>query len=393
MILEKYKACLLLASFGDTLGFNNGMWEFNYGLDNPGPEVTITILWEFISLGGINHINLKRWDASDDTLLQIATAKALLDKFDNLDQLKQNFINQYVKIIDELKKNKRAAGLNTIKALEILKKNGNADEIFYNKGAGGNGASMRSMAIGLAFHGKTNRKKLIEAAIDSAVVTHNYTLGYLGSVVTALFVTFGLEDIHPLKWCDKLIKIFDSGIIDDIIKNKNQYEYNNYEKDKDDFIDKWRLYLEKFQTRDRGEFFNPIARIEYYEKYFSPQVTGKNNKKDYSKIGASGVDSVIIAYDSLLFSLLIGNNEERKLERIATKFEKIKDLKNTFLSWETLVIYSMLHVGDNDTTGTIAASWYGAYQGFKGVPENNKTNLEFEKEILELSIEIYKKFN
>ena len=28
----------------------------------------------------------------------------------------------------------------------------------------------------------------------------------------------------------------------------------------------------------------------------------------------------------------------------------------------------MLHVGDSDSTGTIAASWFGAYQGFKGVP-------------------------
>ena len=51
------------------------MWEFNYGIDYPGPEITITILWEFISMGGINHLNLT-WDASDDTILQIATGKA-----------------------------------------------------------------------------------------------------------------------------------------------------------------------------------------------------------------------------------------------------------------------------------------------------------------------------
>lgn len=31
----------------------------------------------------------------------------------------------------------------------------------------------------------------------------------------------------------------------------------------------------------------------------------------------------------------------------------------------------MLHGGDSDSTGTIAAAWYGAYYGFEGVyPEN-----------------------
>jgi ADP-ribosylarginine hydrolase len=389
MTIEKFKACLLLASFGDTLGFNNGMWEFNYNLENPGPEVTITILWEFISLGGLTHLNLKKWDASDDTILQIATGKALIDKFDNIKHLKNNFIKEYVKVLDQLKKNNRGAGNKTLESIEILKKEGNDNMIEYNKNSGGNGASMRSMAIGLAFRGKENRKKLIEAAIDSAQITHNNAIGYLGSIVTALFVSFGIEGIHPLKWCDKLIKIFDSKIIDHIMKNKKDNDI--YLKEKDYFIDKWRLYLEKFKSRDRGEFFNPIARIEYYAKYFSPQIK-IGNKKDYGKIGASGLDSVIIAYDSLLYSIVIGNNEDRQIENIATKFEKIKDLNNTFLSWETLVIYSMLHVGDNDTTGTIAAAWFGAYQGFKDVPKNNITNLEFGDKIITLAEELYKKF-
>jgi len=30
-----------------------------------------------------------------------------------------------------------------------------------------------------------------------------------------------------------------------------------------------------------------------------------------------------------------------------------------------------LHGGDNDSTGTICAAWYGAIYGFSRVPENN----------------------
>ena len=122
MTIEKFKACLLLASFGDTLGFNNGMWEFNYGEEYPSPAVTITILWEFISLGGLTHLNLKKSDASDDTILQIATGEALLNKFNNIKDLKNNFIKEYVKALDELKKIKEVLDLKHWNLLKFLKR-------------------------------------------------------------------------------------------------------------------------------------------------------------------------------------------------------------------------------------------------------------------------------
>ena len=386
---EKFKACLLLASFGDTLGFNNGMWEFNYGFDNPGPQISSLILWEFISLGGINNINMKNWDASDDTILQIATTNALINDFNTMTKLKKNFIEEYLKSLNDLLDEKRAAGKTTINSLKILKKSKDINDITYNKYSGGNGAAMRSMAIGLAFNGKENRKKLITASIDSALVTHNNAIGIMGSIVTALFTSFGIEGINPIKWCEKLIKIMDSDIIDNIMKVRD--DFNQFLKDKNDYIDKWKIYHEVFKKRNRGEFLNPYSRTEFYEKHFSSHINYKKIK-DYSKMGASGLDSVIIAYDSILHSILIGNNEAREAVRMADKLNKIKDLKDTFISWETLVIYSMLHVGDNDTTGTIAAAWFGAYQGFNGVPKNNMENLEFEKQILDISKKLYEKF-
>ena len=52
----------------------------------------------------------------------------------------------------------------------------------------------------------------------------------------------------------------------------------------------------------------------------------------------------------------------------------------------------MLHVGDSDSTGTIAAAWFGAFQGFDQVPNINHQNLEFIEEISELAIKLHKKF-
>lgn len=97
---------------------------------------------------------------------------------------------------------------------------------------------------------------------------------------------------------------------------------------------------------------------------------------------------------------LISKNKHHGIfyKKIADRFNVNKnalnsELNNTILSWEKLVIYSMLHVGDSDSTGTIAAAWFGAYQGFDQVPNINYQNLEFGKEINDLVIKLYKKYS
>ena len=398
MTIEKFKACLLLASFGDTFGFKNGSWEFNYGNSNAPLEMSINYILEFIFFGGINHINLKNWSASDDTILKIATAKALVESNNYI----ENFVKEYIDIIDELDSIKRVGGKATINSINLLNKTNDINSIVYNESSGGNGASIRSMAIGLAFHGKNNRNKLIEYSIENGRLTHNHVLGYLGSFVTALFVSYGIENIHPFYWCDKLIKLFDSGIVDAYIDKKGR-DVELYHKNKDLFINKWRIFQEKFKERSYTNEVYITGKLRFYERYFSPQVTGKNGKKDYGKIGASGIDSIIIAYDSLLLSIINKNREHgQELKKLVDRLDiesksKKEDLdtklNNTTLSWEKLVIHSMLHVGDSDSTGTIAAAWFGAYQGFKDVPSINIENLEFKKDIIKLAEQLFKKFN
>ncbi len=60
MTLEKYKACLILASFGDTFGFRNGHWEFNLGKKNTSIRHDYIIYFcSLLGMGGINNINVK----------------------------------------------------------------------------------------------------------------------------------------------------------------------------------------------------------------------------------------------------------------------------------------------------------------------------------------------
>ena len=53
-------------------------------------------------------------------------------------------------------------------------------------------------------------------------------------------------------------------------------------------------------------------------------------------------------------------------------------------NWKALVERAMLHGGDSDSTGILAGSWYGALNGFRGVPENHYKSVEFFNESMDL---------
>ena len=60
---------MILNAVGDTIGYKNSEWEFNYG-KKVDQYFSDDILYEFISLGGI-QLDLKGWIVSDDTIMHI----------------------------------------------------------------------------------------------------------------------------------------------------------------------------------------------------------------------------------------------------------------------------------------------------------------------------------
>jgi len=380
---EKYIACMILHAVGDTVGYKNAEWEFKKG----GEERSLEKLYEFIELGGVNHISLKGWNVSDDTILSIKTAEALLGNFNSLNTYGESLKEKYLEALEMFNKegiHKRSPGQATMKSLDKMLKGQawNAEE--YNEYSGGSGASMRTASIGLAYSGESNRMMLIQMAIESSRITHNNVIGYLGGLATALFVAFAVENININKWPFLLMDLLEpTGSIVRYI-NKSQRGVNLYFKDVHIFINKWKSYIDgKFDAdgkpiKKRTDK-NVIARGRYYlstfgYKYQSRTLTNNSQARlvmdttdSYKSafIGSAGDDSVIIAYDCLLDA---GNN------------------------WEKLVIYSMLHMGDTDTTGCIAGAMYGALYGMKDVPENFIKDLEFKDDIMKLGKGLYKKY-
>ncbi len=355
----RFQATIILHALGDTIGFRNGKWEFfgmseftkthklNFNLANE-------ILYEFISLGGINGIDLKNWFVSDDTLLHMNIIESLIETDDLHDMCKsvtQKFIKTKFKYFDNRININREPGITTLKSIDNLENNVKSE---YDPHSGGNGAAMRSIALGLIFYNDLD--KLINYSIETAKLTHNSAIGYLGSLTSAYFVYLAINNINLHSWPQKLINLLENLNIQKKITNKIELaDYKLY-------ISKWKKYIElRFDDTGkpmlRRSAINIVFRIQFYYDNFIDL--------NYGFIpGASGYLVNIMAYDALL------------------------DAEN---KWEKLVVYSMLHLGDSDTVGCIAAGWYGALYGFGDVPKKNLENIEFSEQLYKLSKKLYTK--
>jgi ADP-ribosylarginine hydrolase len=356
-----------LGSYLDTLGFFNGLWEFNYNLPidsyNTAINMNYNILHNFFALGGYN-IDISDWNSSDDTIMMIATVVAC-KKGGSIN----NFIHEYLKILPLLEQKIRLSGITTIQSLRILEKTRDPNNITYSSNMGGNGAAMRTHYIGIYFD---DIKKIIETSIMASRLTHNYPMGFLGGMTTALFTHWAINNIHPWKWCDKLVELNENGTIDNIIFNTTDI-YDKYMEDKDEFWDIVYKYREfrahRFHLR-LGEFKYGSDRLgDLYH------ILHNNELDDLSNFGSTGAAAVLIAYDSLLLSIIPKDTHETNEEMDLSKPDKF------MYSWQNLVFLSTLHFGDNDTTGAIAGMLFGALRGYDGISNKVINMLEFKNEL------------
>jgi ADP-ribosylglycohydrolase len=375
---EKIEAAIMLLSYLETVGFYNGKWEFNYNMPvdsiNNVFMANYTMIMEYMSLGGFNNLSIKNWNSSDDTILMIGVIKALLKGGKEI-----NFIENYIEIYKELSDMKRVSGKQTLKSIDFLKKiiqkksDSYVDKIPFDNNMGGNGAAIRSGPIGIFYANDID--KLISVSIMSSRLTHNIPIGYLGGLVSALFASYAYLNISPLLWINKLLELYESNKIQKYIHT------TNIGKDHDELITNYFIYWYEYKerrfdilikARNKSTFIYAKQRYIDLNK-FIPKEYFKNEKtENWYLLGASGLDSVIYAYDSLLMSIKPNDNFE------------IKDNNLTY-NPESLVFFAALHIGDNDSTGAIAGFWYGLLNGYGGFDNNKMKELEFYKELTKLS--------
>ena len=85
--LDQFKASMVLSAVGDALGYKNGEWEFCHSGE--------AIHQQLQTLGGLQKIDIKGWIVSDDTVLHLATAEALVSSWKTREELFLKIASNY----------------------------------------------------------------------------------------------------------------------------------------------------------------------------------------------------------------------------------------------------------------------------------------------------------
>ncbi|KAM6178737.1 inactive ADP-ribosyltransferase ARH2 isoform 2-T2 [Rhynchocyon petersi] len=293
--MEKFKAAMLLGSVGDALGYRNASKE-NSALGTKIQE-------ELKQAGGLDQLVLspEKWPVSDNTIMHITTAEALTT-------------------------------------------------------GSGFGAATKAMCIGMRYWKPERVETLIEVSIECGRMTHNHPTGFLGSLCTALFVSYAIQGKPLVHWGRDMMKVVP--LAEDYCK-KTIRHMAEYQEHWFYFEAKWQFYLEE----------RKIAEEKENKAFFPDNYDAEERDKTYKKWssegrgGRRGHDAPMIAYDALLGA---GND------------------------WTELCNRAMFHGGESGATGTIAGCLFGLLYGLNSIPKGLYQDLEHKEKLENLGEALYR---
>ncbi|XP_053164155.1 inactive ADP-ribosyltransferase ARH2 isoform X1 [Hemicordylus capensis] len=327
--MEKFKAAMLLAGVGDALGYRNFTRENN--------ALGAKIQGELKEIGGLENLVLSsdKWPVSDNTLMHMATAEALVTDYWCLEDLYRELVKRYVDAIDKLPEKRSdpatTEGLSQLKPDNYLL----AWHTPFNEKGSGFGAATKAMCLGMKYWKPERLETLIEVSIEVGRMTHNHPTGFLGSLCTALFVSYAIQGKPLVQWGREMMKVVPMAeeYCKKTIRHMAEYQEHWFY-----FEAKWQFYLEEREineeNQNKAQFpdnFDAEEREKTYRRWSSE-----------GRGGRRGHDAPMIAYDALL-----GCGGD----------------------WTELCNRAMFHGGESAATGTIAGCLYGLLYGFNKVPK------------------------
>ena len=357
---ERFEACMVLGGVGDALGYRNDTWE----VCRSGERIHA----EAKELGGIENVRVttKNWRVSDDTVMHIATAEALLTEWSDTEQLYSAIALKYRECMRDM--TGRAPGLTCSSKIHLLKPHTKGGCVIpFDRKGGGCGAAMRAAPIGLYYWRPEQLDQLVAVSIESGRMTHHHPTGYLGSLAVALFVSYSVQKRPIREWGAGLLHSLGTAK-EYVVQHSPQREHKEHLDNWGYFEQHWRDYLTLRQLTSgqtdpvfEDNNVDSVKERDAFYKSLSYSGTG----------GASGHDAPMIAYEALLNTWRPEGDKRRQ--------------------WIGLCEHSMLHGGDSDSTGIIAAACWGAMEGYTGVPENHYKELEYRSRLASLGKNIYQK--
>ncbi|XP_068950039.1 inactive ADP-ribosyltransferase ARH2 [Petaurus breviceps papuanus] len=234
--MDKFKAALLLGGVGDALGYRNISRE-NSVL---GPKIQE----ELKELGGLDKLVLssEKWPVSDNTFMHVATAEALTTDYWCLDDLYREMVKRYVETVEKLPGRRpdpaTAEGCLQLKPDNYLL----AWHTPFNEKGSGFGAATKAMSIGMRYWKPERLETLIEVSIECGRMTHNHPTGFLGSLCTALFVSYAIQGKPLVQWGRDMMKVVPMAeeFCKKTIRHMAEYQEHWFY-----FEAKWQFYLEE----------------------------------------------------------------------------------------------------------------------------------------------------
>jgi ADP-ribosylarginine hydrolase len=369
---ENIEHAIMHSMLGDIIGFGNGKTEFNDGTifnsenfsnyAQVGADYSNQLVLKFLFDGGFSTHPKPDWRISDDTIMLMANCKGIIqwktDKKNHIDDLMISIKKEYMKLVDD-KQTLHArktfvqvhnGGITTTKNLIKLLEGEDYMNLPYDDRAGGSGGSMRSAIFGVIFWHGDDILKLIRSSIESTLMTHPNATAFLGSLVVALFASYALQGDEIHLWPPKMIALLESPHVDTMIRTLRPDIMAFYERDKLTFLEKWKNYYEERFHQSSLAYKKSKAMMYASERSLFYHRFAKFSQSIYP--GAGGDDSVIIAFDCLA-------DCDGSVDKICT--------------------YSMLHVGDSDTTGAICGFLYGLVYGTSDVSNVMLGNIKVEQ--------------
>ncbi|XP_060089696.1 inactive ADP-ribosyltransferase ARH2 [Heteronotia binoei] len=347
--MEKFKAGLLLAEVGDALGYRNFTRENN--------ALGAKIKEELKEIGGLENLVLSsdKWPMSDNTIMHMATAEALVTDYWCLEDLYRELVKRYVDVVEKLPE--KWSDPATIEGCSQLKPDNYllAWHTPFNEKGSGFGAATKAMCLGMRYWKPERLETLIEVSIEVGRMTHNHPTGFLGSLCTALFVSYAIQGKPLVQWGREMMKIVPMAeeYCKKTIRHMAEYQEHWFY-----FEAKWQFYLEEREINEENQ--NKPVFPENYD--------AEEREKTYRRWssegrgGRRGHDAPMIAYDALL-----GCGGD----------------------WAELCNRAMFHGGESAATGTIAGCLYGLLYGLNKVPKSLYQELEQREKLEHLGEAIY----
>ncbi|KAJ7402296.1 ADP-ribosylhydrolase like 1 [Pitangus sulphuratus] len=348
--MDKFKAALVLAGVGDALGYRNFSRENN--------ALGAKIQQELKEIGGLENLVLSsdKWPVSDNTLMHMATAEAVITDYWCLEDLYRELVKRYVDALDKL--SGRRPDPATIEGCRELKPDNYllAWHTPFNEKGSGFGASTKAMCLGMRYWKPERLESLIEVSIECGRMTHNHPTGFLGSLCTALFVAYAIQGKPLVQWGREMMKVVPMAeeYCKKTIRHMAEYQEHWFY-----FEAKWQFYLEERQINEENQ----------NQPVFPDNYDAEEREKTYRRWssegrgGRRGHDAPMIAYDALL-----GCGGD----------------------WTELCNRSMFHGGESAATGSIAGCLYGLVYGLSKVPKGLYQDMEQRERLEYLGENLYR---